>query len=156
MSRSSRVDGFDGAALALLNDSRYGLAAAVFTDAACERGTSSHGGDAGQVAVNLPTSGWDVHMPFGGFGASGSGHQGAGRRGARFYRQDEDRRDRVVSDGRAYAVEIPTRWLDTDAYGHVNNVQYYSYFDTAVTTWLDPPRPASTPAADRGDRACVG
>jgi acyl-CoA thioester hydrolase len=35
-----------------------------------------------------------------------------------------------------YSVAIPTRWMDTDAYGHVNNVQYYSYFDTAVTTWL--------------------
>jgi acyl-CoA thioester hydrolase len=35
-----------------------------------------------------------------------------------------------------YAVEIPTRWLDTDAYGHVNNVQYYSYFDTAIALWL--------------------
>lgn len=36
----------------------------------------------------------------------------------------------------AYAVEIPTRWMDTDAYGHVNNVQYYSYFDTAIALWL--------------------
>jgi len=40
------------------------------------------------------------------------------------------------ADDATYAVEIPTRWLDTDAYGHVNNVEYYSYFDTAVTTWL--------------------
>jgi acyl-CoA thioester hydrolase len=31
---------------------------------------------------------------------------------------------------------ITTRWMDNDMYGHVNNVQYYSYFDTAVTTWL--------------------
>ena len=28
---------------------------------------------------------------------------------------------------------IPTRWMDNDAFRHVNNVQYYSYFDTAVT-----------------------
>ncbi len=31
---------------------------------------------------------------------------------------------------------IPTRWMDNDAYGHVNNVQYYSYFDTAVNQFL--------------------
>ena len=28
--------------------------------------------------------------------------------------------------------KIPTRWMDDDIYGHVNNVLYYSYFDTAV------------------------
>jgi len=32
--------------------------------------------------------------------------------------------------------KIPTRWLDNDVYGHVNNVVYYSYFDTAVTGHL--------------------
>lgn len=31
---------------------------------------------------------------------------------------------------------IPTRWADCDAYGHVNNVIYYSLFDTAVTLML--------------------
>ena len=31
---------------------------------------------------------------------------------------------------------IPTRWMDNDAYGHVNNVQYYSFFDTAVNAAL--------------------
>ncbi len=31
---------------------------------------------------------------------------------------------------------IPTRWMDNDAYGHVNNVVYYSWFDTAVNAWL--------------------
>ena len=28
--------------------------------------------------------------------------------------------------------KIPTRWMDDDIYGHVNNVVYFSYFDTAV------------------------
>ena len=32
--------------------------------------------------------------------------------------------------------EIPTRWLDNDIYGHVNNVNYYSYFDTAIANFL--------------------
>ncbi|MFK8029047.1 MAG: acyl-CoA thioesterase [Gammaproteobacteria bacterium] len=33
-------------------------------------------------------------------------------------------------------VPIPTRWMDNDVYGHVNNVTYYSYFDTAVNDFL--------------------
>jgi acyl-CoA thioester hydrolase len=32
--------------------------------------------------------------------------------------------------------DIDTRWMDNDAYGHVNNVVYYSYFDTAVNAHL--------------------
>jgi acyl-CoA thioester hydrolase len=35
-----------------------------------------------------------------------------------------------------YAQEITTRWMDNDVYGHVNNVVYYSYFDTIVNDWL--------------------
>jgi acyl-CoA thioester hydrolase len=31
---------------------------------------------------------------------------------------------------------IPTRWMDNDVYGHVNNVQHYSYFDTVVNGYL--------------------
>jgi acyl-CoA thioester hydrolase len=31
---------------------------------------------------------------------------------------------------------IATRWMDNDAYGHVNNVHYYAYFDSAVNGWL--------------------
>ena len=32
--------------------------------------------------------------------------------------------------------DIGTRWSDNDLYGHVNNVVHYSYFDTAVNTFL--------------------
>ena len=35
-----------------------------------------------------------------------------------------------------YRVDIPTRWMDGDPYGHVNNVVYYSWFDTAVTRMM--------------------
>ncbi len=35
-----------------------------------------------------------------------------------------------------YWLPIATRWMDGDPYGHVNNVQYYSYIDTVVTTML--------------------
>lgn len=31
---------------------------------------------------------------------------------------------------------MPTRWMDNDIYGHVNNVTYYSYFDTAANSFL--------------------
>lgn len=33
-------------------------------------------------------------------------------------------------------LELPTRWSDNDMYGHVNNVAYYSFFDTAVNQHL--------------------
>lgn len=33
-------------------------------------------------------------------------------------------------------LEIPTRWMDNDVYGHVNNVEYYSYFDTVVNQYM--------------------
>jgi acyl-CoA thioester hydrolase len=33
-------------------------------------------------------------------------------------------------------LTIPTRWMDNDVYGHVNNVVYYSYFDTVVNEYL--------------------
>ena len=32
--------------------------------------------------------------------------------------------------------ELPTRWADDDAYGHVNNAVHYLLFDTAVNGWL--------------------
>ena len=36
----------------------------------------------------------------------------------------------------AHFLASPTRWMDNDAYGHVNNVVYYSFFDTAVNRFL--------------------
>ncbi|HEY5710253.1 MAG TPA: thioesterase family protein [Allosphingosinicella sp.] len=38
----------------------------------------------------------------------------------------------------AYPVwrAVTTRWADNDAYGHINNVVHYSWFDTAVNAWL--------------------
>ena len=35
-----------------------------------------------------------------------------------------------------YFQRISTRWKDNDVYGHVNNVEYYSYFDTVINTLL--------------------
>jgi acyl-CoA thioester hydrolase len=35
-----------------------------------------------------------------------------------------------------HQLEIPTRWNDNDVYGHVNNVEYYGYFDTVINDYL--------------------
>ena len=35
-----------------------------------------------------------------------------------------------------FFLPIQTRWADNDIYGHVNNVTYYSYFDTAANSLL--------------------
>ena len=39
-------------------------------------------------------------------------------------------------DGYRHFLSVPTRWMDNDSYGHVNNVAYYSYFDTVVNEHL--------------------
>ena len=44
-------------------------------------------------------------------------------------------RDHARADYRHF-LSIPTRWMDNDAYGHVNNVTYYSYFDTVINEYL--------------------
>jgi acyl-CoA thioester hydrolase len=36
-------------------------------------------------------------------------------------------------------LAIPTRWMDNDVYLHVNNVVYYSYFDTVINRYLIEP-----------------
>ena len=36
----------------------------------------------------------------------------------------------------AHFLAVPTRWMDNDVYGHVNNVVYYSYFDTVINRYL--------------------
>ena len=46
-----------------------------------------------------------------------------------------DPRDQTRADYRHF-LAIATRWMDNDSYGHVNNVTYYSYFDTVVNEHL--------------------
>lgn len=78
------VDGLEEG-IAAVNDSRYGLSAGVFTQdlTAAHRFVDRAG--SGQVAVNLATSGWDVHVPFGGTKDSGSAFKEHGIEGLRFY-----------------------------------------------------------------------
>ena len=39
-------------------------------------------------------------------------------------------------DDYRYFLSLQSRWMDNDLYGHVNNVTYYSYFDTVVNYFL--------------------
>lgn len=39
-------------------------------------------------------------------------------------------------EGYPHHTTIATRWKDNDVYGHVNNVEYYSFFDTVINAWL--------------------
>jgi hypothetical protein len=58
-------------------------------------------------------------------------------------RSSEDREQSAIGreapetrDSYRRFLTIPTRWMDNDVYGHVNNVVYYSYFDTVVNEYL--------------------
>ena len=42
----------------------------------------------------------------------------------------------MASHDYPHTTEITTRWKDNDVYGHVNNVEYYSYFDTVINEYL--------------------
>ena len=44
--------------------------------------------------------------------------------------------ERAKRDQYPFHLVIPTRWMDNDIYGHVNNVVYYSYYDTVVQSYL--------------------
>jgi acyl-CoA thioester hydrolase len=35
-----------------------------------------------------------------------------------------------------HRLAITTRWNDNDVYGHVNNVEFYAFFDTVINAWL--------------------
>jgi len=45
-------------------------------------------------------------------------------------------RPRSARSAYRYFTPITTRWMDNDVYAHVNNVVYYSYFDTVVNKYL--------------------
>jgi alpha-ketoglutaric semialdehyde dehydrogenase len=70
---------------AAMLDTRYGLSAAVFTNRLDAANRFIDRMDTGQVAVNLSTAGWDVHLPFGGFRESGSAFKEQGEQALQFY-----------------------------------------------------------------------
>lgn len=50
--------------------------------------------------------------------------------------QQTSSRQTTLRSGYPYLQSITTRWMDNDIYGHVNNVNYYAYFDTVVNQFL--------------------
>ena len=44
--------------------------------------------------------------------------------------------DRPLLAAYPYVTSLTTRWNDNDIYGHINNVAYYSFFDTAANQFL--------------------
>jgi len=40
-------------------------------------------------------------------------------------------------DDFAWFMKVPTRWIDNDLYGHMNNALYYSIFENVVMSWLE-------------------
>jgi aldehyde dehydrogenase (NAD+) len=72
-------------ALALANDTEFGLSAGVCTTSLKHAAMFRDGLQAGIVAINLPTAGVDHHVPFGGTKGSSSGPREQGRYAVEFY-----------------------------------------------------------------------
>lgn len=72
-------------ALAIANDSEFGLTAGIMTKSLARASHFRANMRAGCVMVNLPTAGTDYHVPFGGRGASSFGPREQGRYAAEFY-----------------------------------------------------------------------
>ncbi|KRW96230.1 aldehyde dehydrogenase family protein [Paracoccus sp. MKU1] len=72
-------------ALAIANDSAFGLTAGIMTRSLARASHFRANMRAGCVMVNLPTAGTDYHVPFGGRGASSFGPREQGRYAAEFY-----------------------------------------------------------------------
>jgi aldehyde dehydrogenase (NAD+) len=79
-----KVADFDEA-LAVANDTAYGLSSGICTGSLKHATAFRRGSKAGMVMVNLPTAGVDYHVPFGGRGASSLGGREQGRMAMEFY-----------------------------------------------------------------------
>ena len=79
-----RADDYEHA-LALANDTPFGLCAGICTDSLARATHFKRHAQAGMVMVNLPTAGVDPHVPFGGRKASSHGPREQGRHAVEFY-----------------------------------------------------------------------
>ncbi len=80
----TRVKDYE-AALAIANDTAFGLSAGICTTSLRYAGHFKRNSEAGMVMVNLPTAGVDYHVPFGGRKGSSYGPREQGRYAAEFY-----------------------------------------------------------------------
>lgn len=79
-----RVGSFDEA-LAVANDTEFGLSAGICTTSLKHARAFRQGAKAGMIMVNLPTAGVDFHVPFGGTKGSSHGPREQGRHAAEFF-----------------------------------------------------------------------
>ncbi|MBO9513479.1 MAG: aldehyde dehydrogenase family protein [Variovorax sp.] len=79
-----RADDYEHA-LALANDTRFGLCAGICTTSLARASHFKRHARVGMTMVNLPTAGVDYHVPFGGRKASSYGPREQGRHAAEFY-----------------------------------------------------------------------
>ena len=83
-----RVGDYDEA-LAVANDSPFGLCAGICTTSLKHARHFQRNADAGMVMVNLPTAGVDYHVPFGGRKESSYGPKEQGRSAMEFFTQSK-------------------------------------------------------------------
>jgi len=79
-----KVDDYE-AALATVNDTRFGLTAGIMTKSLARATHFRRNAESGCVMVNLPTAGTDYHVPFGGRGQSSYGPREQGAYAQEFY-----------------------------------------------------------------------
>jgi alpha-ketoglutaric semialdehyde dehydrogenase len=82
------VDGYDDA-LAIANDTRYGLSASLFTGELSKALRFARESRTGLVRINQGTSGMEYHVPFGGMKDSGFGHRELGKAAREFFTESK-------------------------------------------------------------------
>ncbi len=100
------VDGFDEA-IDIVNESAYGLSAAIYTRDVNLAMRATQRIDAGIVYVNAPTIGAEIQLPFGGTKHTGNGYREAGRRGIEQF--SETKTVYIDFSGRLQRAQIDNR-----------------------------------------------
>jgi alpha-ketoglutaric semialdehyde dehydrogenase len=100
------IESFDEA-IDTVNDSEYGLSAAIYTRDVNQAMRAVHAIDTGIVYVNAPTIGAEIHLPFGGTKHTGNGFREAGKRGLEQF--SETKSVYIDFSGRLQKAQIDNR-----------------------------------------------